>query len=955
MKIKDIKTQVFSKDILGTEEIHITLEHTFGAFYLLFFVDIKKRFIEYMGQDYHPDMFCNGIPELIISRIHGICVRTLIVEMSMYKAAGKLEGKDSSEEYIFFQDKYLGKKELREELFQVYPLLKENVWRTIEQSSVFLSTVWKRLIQDREEIEKTILKGNRMGKVISISDMASDLHCGGQCVLKIETDLGQKFLYKPRSVQTEKVLIKLLNYVYGGIHLEGYSYGCVLRDTYGWTAFVEACDCTEPDQVKRYFKRLGAAVGVCYVLGTGDLHYENLIAHGEFPVPVDAEVLCTYAGGRDTQGGYSVLYSGILPDPARKSHINILNGGEGGKASMKVARVVHDKTSDMKIAYEYPELPCANNQVTLNGTRASAALYEDEIEDGFRETYEFLLKNKAPFLELINRKCQGIRIRVLLENTQKYAVLLSGSGHPMVLQKPEKRRELLEHIYEGKAGLSPKEIKAVEYGIRDMEEGDIPYYYTGMDSRSLFSSRDEEIAEYTELTLMECLCNRFSELGKQDGSRQERIIRMAIEISGYGMADFVNGCFPIEATVGITADNREWLYNKAMEIAAQIEQEAVWDDNKQTVGWVEPLLVGIKEESIRLADGDMYFYNGMSGIAVFLYSIHQTCGRFKEICEGVKTSLFHYTDSCLTDRSRLLTGNTGLFCGEASLCHAYQILFEMTRDDDFLEYARRHSVLLRELLGKDSAYDLVYGNAGAVLTLCGMYSLTADNSFLVEAGKAADILVSHAVKQQEGIGWINKASGSALAGMSHGNSGMIPGLLKLDHLLGENKYQETVMECLRYERSLYREEFHNWGDLRQEGPERYKAYAWCHGLGGIAASRIASLPYAVNEVKVFLEEDMKRLEESFSHLQKRRGMCLCHGNMGLLLILDEYLKVCGSESLHEVRRHLADITLEALKKQKLMPQEKYAKGLMNGMAGIGYACLKLSGVSALPDIMLCNI
>ncbi len=955
MKIQDIKTHGFLKDILSTEEIHITLNHTFGAFYLPFFVDIKKRFIEYMEQDYHPDMFCKGIPELIISRIHGICVRTLIVEMSMYKAAGKLEGKDSSEEYLFFLEKYLGKKELREELFQVYPLLKENVWRTVEQSSVFLSTVWKRLLKDREEIEKTILKGKRMGKVVSISDMASDLHCCGQCVLKIETDLGQKFLYKPRPVQTEKVMLELLNYVYSEIRLEGYSYGCVLRDTYGWTAFVESDDCTELDQVKRYFKRVGAAISVCFILGTGDLHYENLIAHGEFPVPVDAEVLCTYAGGRDTQGGYSVLYSGILPDPARKSQINILNGGEGGKASMKVARVVHDKTSEMKIAYEYPELPCANNQVTLNGTRASAALYEDDIEEGFRETYVFLLKNKVSFLELIKRKCRGIRIRVLLENTQRYAVLLSGSGHPMVLQKPEKRRELLEHIYEGKARLSPKERKAAEYGIRDIEEGDIPYYYTCMDSHSLFSSRDEEIAEYTELTLMECLCNRLTELRMQDGSRQERIIRMAMQISGYGIADFVNGCSPIEITEGSSADNREWFYKKAMEIASQIEQEAVWDDNKQTVGWVEPLLVGIKEESIRLADGDMYFYNGMAGMAVFLYGIQQSCGRFKELCEGVKNSLFRYTDGCLTDRSRLLTENTGLFCGEASLCHAYQLLFEMTRDEVFLEYARRHSVLLRELLVKDSAYDLVYGNAGAVLTLCGMYSLTADNRYLEEAGKAADILISHAVKQKEGIGWINKASGSVLAGMSHGNSGMIPGLVKLDYLLGESKYQEAVMECLRYERSLYREECHNWADLRQEGPDKYKAYAWCHGLGGIAASRIASLPYAVNEVKMFLEEDLKRLEESFTHLQKRRGMCLCHGNMGLLLILDEYLKVRGNESLHEVRRILADSTLEALQKQRLMPQEKYAKGLMNGMAGIGYACLKLAGITVLPDIMLCKI
>ena len=66
-------------DILSEEEACLTLAHTFGSFYLPFLAEAKKRFIEYMEQDYHPDMFCKGIPELIISRIHGICVRTLIV------------------------------------------------------------------------------------------------------------------------------------------------------------------------------------------------------------------------------------------------------------------------------------------------------------------------------------------------------------------------------------------------------------------------------------------------------------------------------------------------------------------------------------------------------------------------------------------------------------------------------------------------------------------------------------------------------------------------------------------------------------------------------------------------------------------------------------------------------------------------------------------------------------
>ncbi len=171
--------------------------------------------------------------------------------------------------------------------------------------------------------------------MLSVSDMASYLHCCGQCVLKIETDNGQKFLYKPRQVQTEKALLNLINYAYKGIGLEECTDGCISRESYGWTAFVEAGDCTDQEQVKRYFKRLGAAICICYLLGTGDLHYENLIAHGEFPVPVDAEVLCSSAGGKDEEGNYSVLYSGILPDPAYKKPYKYFKWRRGGESIYK--------------------------------------------------------------------------------------------------------------------------------------------------------------------------------------------------------------------------------------------------------------------------------------------------------------------------------------------------------------------------------------------------------------------------------------------------------------------------------------------------------------------------------------------------------------------------------------------------------------------------------------------
>lgn len=952
---KESKVESFTIDDV---EHTIVANQTFGAFYLPFLAEVKNKFIENMGSAYHSDMFCNGMPELILSRIHAICVRTLIVEMSMYKAAGRLEGSDSSEEYEYFQTKFLGKPELKEELFGIYPLLKQNIEKTIGQTAVFLSTMWKRLIADKNEIEKTILRGGQLGKIVSVCTMDSDLHCGGQCVLKIETDKGQKFLYKPRPVHTEKAFQVLLNYLYNGIGMDGYSYECILRDNYGWVEFVEARGCTAPEQIKNYFCRLGVGVCLSYFLGTGDLHYENLIAHGEYPVPVDVEVFSTLAGGKDnSKGGYSVLFSGILPDPARKTQVNVLNGGEGQKAAIRVARVINDKTSDMKIAYAYPEMPIANNQVMMHDDKISAVAYESDIRAGFCKAYYFIVENKNDFITLFKKESTECRVRVLLENTQRYSMLLSGSYHPMILQSNKKRRELLENLYEGKINVTRNEKQAIEYGIRDLEEGDIPYYYTKMDSHSLFSSRGEEIEKYYSVSLDDCVRFRLERTEDLDCRRQESIIRIVMELSRYGSNEFINSHFPMIRPKEEKCENNSQVrfFHKAMEIADYIVRDALWDRDKQTISWIEPLLAGVNEERIHIADGDMYFYNGMSGIAVFLFGIQQACGRLSEICNAVKNTLFQYTDNCLLNRKMLLTESTGIYCGEASLCYAYQLLFRMTGEQVFLEYACKHTVLLTELLDKDTSYDLVYGNAGAILVLCEMYSLTQNIQYLKAAEKAGDILAVHAVSQSRGVGWINKASQTVLAGMSHGNSGMLPGLVKLDFLLKTDKYQNLVMGCLDYESSLYEEKYNNWADLRQDGAERYQAYAWCHGFGGITAARLACLPYAGKALEQRLKEDLVRAKNCFLSLQMRKGMCLCHGNMGMLLLLEKYLEYNNSSDLEAVKSLLVSASLNKLECNHFMPQEKYAKGLMSGMAGIGYACLKLAGISSLPDIMLCNI
>ena len=53
---------------------------------------------------------------------------------------------------------------------------------------------------------------------------------------------------------------------------------------------MEETPCHSREELRRYYRRNGILLGICYLLGSRDLHYENVIAHGEYPVIIDLEM-----------------------------------------------------------------------------------------------------------------------------------------------------------------------------------------------------------------------------------------------------------------------------------------------------------------------------------------------------------------------------------------------------------------------------------------------------------------------------------------------------------------------------------------------------------------------------------------------------------------------------------------------------------------------------------------
>ena len=86
-KLLSIEQDGFINRLLSFE-ITLAKNYTFGTFYLPFLAAAKQEYLQALSihtRSENPDtLFCPGMSELILSRLHAVCVRTLIVETVSY-------------------------------------------------------------------------------------------------------------------------------------------------------------------------------------------------------------------------------------------------------------------------------------------------------------------------------------------------------------------------------------------------------------------------------------------------------------------------------------------------------------------------------------------------------------------------------------------------------------------------------------------------------------------------------------------------------------------------------------------------------------------------------------------------------------------------------------------------------------------------------------------------------
>lgn len=936
---------------------------------------------------------------LLFSRLENASVRTLVADMREKKDQGKLLGESPEKQYEYYVESFLKNGKYCETLLEKHPVLIQILQGMIIDYQTFLCDFSKHLDEDLKMLSQKFWDGRMPQTVTDVQPGMSDAHQGGRSVVKVIWDYKYTLYYKPRSVKNDVVYQDLYQWVGSSCNEIIKKYEVMDMGSHGWCMPVILGDCNDTAQICTYFRKLGIQLCICYLFYVKDLHFENMMACEDDPVFVDMETFPGLPMLKNVSNiqeiarekiSDSVMITGALPVTVWNFDGHGIRmgalGSEGKqKLPVKVPVIIRGKTSDMEVVLRHPEMEVQGNLPKLHGKTIYPADYVESLIQGFNRAYRFILDHKQ---QLLNKaRCAfDLNSRVLLRNTQQYFMYLQTASSPFFLSALWRQQLFFMNLYNSSYVPEKWKDAVIQYESAAMLQRDIPYFYMNGRKDSLFDSFGNEYEHYYTLSAMEAFQKRLEAMNISDCGFQERLIRLSMATLPEAAKHLMN-TWAVKPQWDLCAENskvrmdsRKYMEG-ALTIGKILMDFAIADSARKEILWPALSYFGFDEMNWRLDIQNMYLYDGLAGTGLFLSVLGWLTQDIEIIrsFQWIRGQLFDYTESVLKDGCPEGTP-VGIFNGEASLIYVYLLWYHMFKDPFYLIYAQKHSTVVEKIYKEDKKWDVLSGNAGAMVAWLHLYDVTNDMKYLDLAKDAGKCLMACALKQKQGAGWLAAGEKRALAGMSHGNSGFILAFARLYAKTQDQEIAQLIRQLMTYEDALFNPETGNWRDLRQLPQDRVKteaqvnaaaadngndAVAWCHGAPGILLARLEMHRNCPDLEAEQVETDISMAISKLSQDIYRESFCLCHGNCGNawmamtgIKTLEKSGQYCGlEEQWQTLKMHMDSLNqtafwdvMERLETGELLPQEKYNPGFMTGLSGIGYAMLREIDPE-LPDVL----
>ncbi|KXH80333.1 MULTISPECIES: type 2 lanthipeptide synthetase LanM family protein [Bacillus] len=894
-------------------------------------------------------IFFEKIQQQFQKQIYKLSYRTLVLDYNFQKEKEALKGNTEKKRRSHYNQVLLNDPIYIIQLFNRFPCLLRIISNEIRQLKKFIIELLHRFKKDHKVVTiKLLSKQQQNIKYIDFG--LGDKHCDGRRTTKIvlEKDI---IMYKPRNTSPDffyAEMMKLWNQK--GTRYNVKCVKGVYRENYSWFEYIEYKKCTDYQQLKDFYRRLGIQLAFLYALNATDFHYENIIAQGEFPILIDLECLFQIPNAykdnklersNDAQSivkhkiATSVYSVGLLPTSLGENNIDISGIGSLDKIK-SIRKVPQINTHTMQIEQKFIELETKNkNKPILFNKPIKTYKYTKYILCGFKMGYMHIKENKSELLKLIEKHKMKLQVRYLLKGTVDYTSILNLSVHPRLLHNYIDRELYIAKmcaLYNNKA-IFNKEIARDEY--KNLINGDIPYYLNEITSKHLINSKNNVIKNYFTKTpydfvkqKIECFCTNDLEI-------QMDIIKGAMKLNT-----------PLQTTTAsqIIFDNiykvpkNEYLKEKAIEIVEHLKKKAVIGWDSQNLSWINTSIINGKFHLIPMNDS---LYDGLSGISLMYLSLWKITKEddYLTTAERIVSDIMSRIDSTKNDIP------IGAFTGFSSILYTVLNFYALTDKAVYALYAKKLILIIRNKLPKERFLDVISGIAGTLIVLIRYYELTRELEILELAKKCGDLIINKAIKvSSQEVGWIT-IDKKPLSGFSHGNAGIIFALHLLNKHINSKKIKDIINKGLQFEvNNKYQS---RWNDLRTSKPDS-DIEAWCHGSAGILLSRLelqsSDDNYVTNQSKIDIDHAISNIKQSGFGKEQN----LCHGDIGNALITLKYAQYTQEEKWNLI---LQDYFSKVIPAYILELQNNIQPpGLMTGLAGVVYGLL-LFYDSRLPNVL----
>lgn len=255
----------------------------------------------------------------------------------------------------------------------------------------------------------------------------------------------------------------------------------------------------------------------------------------------------------------------------------------------------------------------------------------------------------------------------------------------------------------------------------------------------------------------------------------------------------------------------------------------------------------------------------------------------------------------------------------------------------------------------DTAFDVIGGSAGAILSLLSVWRETGNELSLAIATQAGNHLLEKRCKTSGGFrAW--ETLKAPLAGFAHGVAGIALSLERLSAASGESRFRDASQEALAYERTLYHPDHGNWADLRPTatgGAATYYPSAWCHGATGIG---MAYLGISAVRSDAALAESVSLARQATISMPAVQGDTVCCGMFSRAAFFDLLARRRGDAEAGMMRDRIVTDFLRRGPQQARLVEEVSdfinSAGFFNGLSGVGYELVRMYLDPTLPPVML---